>query len=91
MELMTKREATTALKDEPWSDDGVHQPYSAFNQGFDAYLLKIEKCKNPYCVDQYARWWSMGWEEAQSQEAKGQHAATTAAAVIKDAMGKAGR
>ena len=67
MELMSHKRATTALKDDP-EHDTVHQPYAAFNQGFDAFLLRIPKCKNLYRFAEYSRWWTMGWEEAQEQD-----------------------
>ena len=62
----TKKEVLTVLEDD-LVDDTVHQPYAAFNQGFDAYLLKIPKCKNPYRFSWNGRWWTLGWEEAFDQ------------------------
>ena len=70
MKIMTEAEATTPFKDDPVFDS-VHQPFTAFNQGFDAYILRLSKDRNPYrFLSIYFRWWEMGYEEAQAQEAK---------------------
>ena len=62
---MTREQVTAALKDDP-ELDSAHQPYTAFNQGFDAYILRLKKELNPYRRGSTNfRWWEMGYEEAQ--------------------------
>jgi ribosome modulation factor len=57
----------TVLVDDPITDN-VHQPYSAFNQGFDAYeLFRMPVELNPYPAGSERDWWEMGWEEAREQ------------------------
>lgn len=43
--------------------DEVHQPYTAFNQGFDAGEQAIPISLNPYPegTTEHA-WWGSGWE-----------------------------
>mgnify|MGYP003393017469 CR=1 FL=1 len=58
-----KPKCLIALEDD-YVHDTVHHPYTAFNQGFDARLMKIAKHKNPYRFGENSRWWADGYEEA---------------------------
>lgn len=64
--LMTPKECVTVYKDD-LELDLVHQPYTAFNQGFNAYKHSIAMVKNPYRTRTEQNWWEMGWIEAQQQ------------------------
>lgn len=56
-----------AYEDDP-EGDTVHQPYTAFNQGFEAGEQGIPKSLNPYAHDsREEHWWDMGHEEAIEQ------------------------
>ena len=63
MELITKERCLIALKDDP-ERDTVHQPFTAFNQGFDARLHHLRYSDNPYRRgSEYWRWWDIGFSE----------------------------
>jgi ribosome modulation factor len=57
---------TTVLVDDP-KDDTVHQPYSAFNQGFNAFELGLIRSCNPYESRTERIWWFYGYDEAKEQ------------------------
>lgn len=58
----------TVVRDDP-TTDAVHQPYTAFNQGFDAAVEHgLSRESNPYSDDRLRIWWDMGWEEGTEQE-----------------------
>lgn len=66
-----KEWATSVLVDNP-SSDKVHHPYTAFNQGFRARELGVPKAGNPYYLgNREYGWWTMGYDEAWSQEKAG--------------------
>lgn len=53
-----------ALEDDP-EHGSVHQPYSAFNQGFDAGEQGIPISLNPYPEESiWWHWWNDGHEHA---------------------------
>jgi hypothetical protein len=53
-----------ALVDDPLTDR-VHQPYSAFNQGYDAFDLNYPDSLNPYPEESREwRYWDNGWKTA---------------------------
>lgn len=58
---------TEILVDDP-THDTVHHPYSACNQGFDAYEQGLPIDVNPYPPGREQDWWEMGWEEAKEQD-----------------------
>ena len=51
------------LVDDPVNDT-VHQPFSAFNQGFDAFGWGLLRNQNPYDYGTNRRWWDEGWSAA---------------------------
>lgn len=58
----------SVLEDTP-DTDKVHQPYTAFNQGYDAraeHGLPVDV--NPYADEWLAKWWKDGWNTAVDQE-----------------------
>ena len=53
------------LEDEPQVEGGVHHPYTAFNQGWDAREAGHARDLNPYEPGtREAHWWDLGWQEA---------------------------
>ena len=53
-----------AYDDDP-KTDRVHHPYSAFNQGYDAFEAGYGKERNPYTANErLAANWLEGWEHA---------------------------
>lgn len=49
----------------PVTDDGTeenHQPYTAFNQGFDAAEFGARRKLNPYPSGIECDWWDDGWD-----------------------------
>jgi len=52
----------TAYPDDPTKNE-VHQPYTAFNQGFDAYDAGFCIDQNPY-TGRLAGWWGDGYAKA---------------------------
>jgi ribosome modulation factor len=48
--------------------DDVHHPYTAFNQGFEAFDSGFPKECNPYDDDSLKAWWDTGWDEAKEQD-----------------------
>lgn len=60
-----------AYADDPVTDE-VHHPYAAFNQGWDAHEASWPIKMNPYDDGTTeARWWTMGWTEADDQDDDG--------------------
>jgi len=58
----------SVLIDDP-STDNVQEPYSACNQGFDAYsVFGLPIDVNPYSAGANRDWWAMGWQEAREQD-----------------------
>ena len=55
------------LFDDPISDT-VHQPYSAYNQGFAAFGLGLKLRTNPYPQGREYSFWDMGWKDARGQD-----------------------
>lgn len=60
-------EVVLVLVDDPVSDT-VHQPYSAYSQGFDAFEYGLTLDVNPYPNSREFTWWDMGWKDARSQD-----------------------
>lgn len=61
---MCEHDPLMRLEDDP-SGSTVHQPYSAFNQGFDAGKSETPISVNPYEEDSREfRWWNLGHEWA---------------------------
>lgn len=53
-----------AYPDDP-TTDVVHQPYTAFNQGYEARNQDIPQSLNPYQEgSREYDWWDEGWETA---------------------------
>jgi hypothetical protein len=69
--IMTTKETvesvTKRLIDDP-SSDTVHQPYSAYNQGFAAFGLRVRLKDNPYKPGMEFDFWDMGWKDARNQD-----------------------
>lgn len=54
----------TAYADEPQIENGVHHPYTAFNQGWQAAEKGASRERNPYAEDSREWWWwNMGWHD----------------------------
>ena len=68
---MNKKETiesvTVCLVDDPFNDT-VHQPYSAYNQGFSAFWLGVQLRTNPYPQGLQCDFWDMGWKDAKEQD-----------------------
>ena len=62
-----------AFEDEPEIEGGVHQPYHAYNQGYDAARQGLSRSLNPYVTDydeqfskhfvREAQWWNDGHDD----------------------------
>jgi len=63
----TIESVTTVLVDDPISDT-VHQPYSAYNQGFSAFGFGVQLISNPYPQGRGYDFWDMGWKDAREQD-----------------------
>ena len=57
--VFPKRSPIVAYSDDPLTDS-VHHPFTAFNQGYDAFLCGFDISKNPY-KDKNGDWWRSGW------------------------------
>ncbi len=65
--MSTVESVVAVLVDDP-IENTVHQPYSAYNQGFDAYGLGLKLLVNPYPQGREFDFWDMGWKDARAQE-----------------------
>lgn len=66
---MAERDPCTAYADEPHIEGGVHHPYTAYNQGFDACEAGAPTYRNPY--HNSARewwWWNEGWHDCNQDD-----------------------
>ena len=58
---MSALDPFTAYADEPHIENGVHHPYTAFNQGWDARKMGAARNLNPYVPQTREHdWWRMG-------------------------------
>lgn len=62
----TIESVTVCLVDDPVNDT-VHQPYSAYDQGFAAFGLGVQLKANPYQQGREYNFWDMGWKDAREQ------------------------
>ena len=60
---MSNLNSLIAYDDDPVCDT-VHHPYSAYNQGFDAWIEGHTPSLNPY-TGINGRFWQQGWLDAQ--------------------------
>jgi len=60
------RSSIIAYADDPITDS-VHHPYTAYNQGFDAFQEGHPIERNPY-DGRNGSWWTAGWRSAEEQE-----------------------
>jgi ribosome modulation factor len=66
-EFMLINMSPTEAYDDDGSDD-YHQPYLAFNQGYEAADQGIDASRNPYPEDEIrGRWWADGYETCVEQ------------------------
>ena len=70
------------LEDDPVGNT-VHHPFTAHNQGWDAYDLGHDLAMNPYDVGgREHRWWRMGWLEGLDNDDDAEPAAVALVALL---------